>query len=80
MAAWETRHEAAIWYNRANKLEDLANERLSDAILAMTDTPATTIEGLRCKARASAKAERANAEPDLAWSMVDDLAEPADYS
>jgi hypothetical protein len=46
----------------------------------MTDTPATTIEGLRCKARASAKAERANAEPDLAWSMVDDLAEPADYS
>jgi hypothetical protein len=83
LSAWEARHETAnedTGCNRAHELASLASERLDAAIMMMCDTPATTIEGLRCKARASAKVERDNAESDLAWSMVDDLAETADYS
>jgi hypothetical protein len=75
MAAWETRHEAAkeeTGYNRANQLESQAGDRLGAAIDAMCDTPATTMEGLRCKARAAAKID--SGDSDLAWSMVEDLA------
>jgi hypothetical protein len=78
LSAWEVRHETAekeTGCNRAHELESLASERLDAAIMAMCDTPATTIEGFRCKARAAAKVERGNANPDLAWSIVDDLAE-----
>ena len=80
LAAWEARHETAkeeSRYNRACKLEDLANERLSVAIEALAGTRTTTLEGLRCKARVAAKTEYANADPQLAWSMVEDLAGPA---
>jgi hypothetical protein len=76
MAEWEARHEAAkedTGYNRAHELETAANDRLDAAIMAMCDTPATTMEGLRCKARAAAKVDGGNLESDLAWSIVDDL-------
>ena len=83
LAAWETRHEAAketTGYARAHELECQASDRLNTAEQSMCDTPATTIEGLRCKARAAAKIDGGNLTSDLAWSMVEDLAEPADYS
>jgi hypothetical protein len=41
--------------NRAHELQDQAHERLTAAIEATAETRAITMEGLRCKARASAK-------------------------
>jgi hypothetical protein len=77
LAEWEARHEAAkedTGYNLAHELEEEANERLDEAIMAMCDAPATTLEGLRCKARAAAKVDDRNLDSDLAWSIVEDLA------
>jgi hypothetical protein len=77
LSAWEARHEAAkeeSGYNRADTLGDLANSRLSAAKEAMANTRGITIEGLRCKARASAKIEEwASTDPHLAISTVEDL-------
>ena len=41
--------------NRAHELQDQAHERLTAAIEATAETRAITMEGLRCKARVSAK-------------------------
>jgi hypothetical protein len=80
LKAWKTRHEAAkqeSGYNRAHELEGLANSRLRAAIEAMAVTRARTVEGIRCKARASAKIEEwASTEPDLAYSIVEDFTGP----
>jgi hypothetical protein len=76
VSAWEARRDTAkeeTGYNRANELAGQVNNRLSDAVMAMCDTPAMTMEGVRCKARAAAKVERGNADSDLLWSIVDNL-------
>jgi hypothetical protein len=49
-------------------LQDQAHERLTAAIEAMAETRATTMEGLRCKARASAKIEEWAGRCQL-WTM-----------
>lgn len=77
MKAWDERHEAAkeeSGYNRADALAESAHSRIKAATEAMASTRATTIEGIHCKARASAKIDEwASIESKLAVSIMEDL-------
>jgi hypothetical protein len=77
---WEAAHEKAeeeLGYNRADQLVRLAWARIDALREAMTAIRATTLEGIRCKARVSVKIdESASTEPALALSVVEDLAGP----
>jgi hypothetical protein len=77
--AWEGRRKAAEHESgkiAANALQTEAGKRLSDAEEKLCATRATTIDGLRCKARVAVLTEEnANADGPIAWSIVEDLME-----
>ena len=57
----------------AEALQDRAGDKLSDAIEKLINTRATTIEGLRCKARLVKMMD--SQDHEIMLSLVDDLTE-----
>ena len=73
--AWRARYETEHENGRtsAEALQDRAGDKLSDAIEKLINTRATTIEGLRCKARLVKMMD--SQDHEIMLSLVDDLTE-----